>query len=181
MNRLIPYIAIMLLSAAIGFWAGAGLTPTVPEPVVRYVAPGQLPFKAPTLAATPSLRLIIGTRTDTVKTAPKTVHVPVDMTRYNLAAPQPISMGSGQVHYRYFDTVDGRYKVDLFDIPRPRWHLRAYADLFAWDALGQTTLLPGLRAEAGYKRLTAQGGAYFDTKHNQPIIMAGVSLRLTGH
>lgn len=181
MNKFIPYIIIVLLSFAIGYWAGSGTSPIIPEPVTRYVAPGKLPFSVPELRATPDTRFIIGARTDTVTVKPETVYVPVDMDPYNLASPNPITLTSRQVHYRYFDTADQRYKVDLFDIPAQRWHLRAYADLFAWDILNQPVFLPGLRAEAGYRRLTVQAGTYLNTTNQQPIIMAGVSYRFGGH
>lgn len=132
LQSIIPYLIILACGVGIGYWAGTGQKPVLPDPVIKYIDRPRLNidryFQQPArLPDIPTYRFII---VDRPVVEERIVRVPVSFPAHiGLIESNPIRVQGRAMYLRYFDTESGQFRIDQYTMRIPSWNAGINVDL----------------------------------------------------
>ena len=129
LQNIFPYLLILLLGFAIGYWSASGTSPVIPDPVVKYIDRHGLSIdgyftKPARLPDIPNYRFIVVPKPVVEE---RIVRVPVAFPPHFGLISDPIRVRGRNVYLRYFDTESEQFRIDRYTI-QPNWNVGMNVD-----------------------------------------------------
>lgn len=138
LKSIVPYLLILFLGFAIGYWFATGISPVIPDPIVKYIErPGlnvdRYFSDPPRLPDVPNYRFIIVERPEVEE---RIIRVPIEFPRhFGLIEDNAVRIRGRTVYLRHFDTETGQFRINQYEIARPNWNIGLNIDMLYPPAL----------------------------------------------